>query len=93
MDSARIYQKAKNAMQSGRAGTDRWILEFMPSAPQRANPMMGWAGSTDTRRQLRLNFPSVEAAEAYAKSNGINAVVEQAQPRLLKLQAYSDNFR
>ena len=93
MSSARIYQKAKNAMQSGRAGTDRWILEFMPSAPQRANPLMGWAGSADTRRQLRLDFSSAAAAQAYADANGISATVEQPQARALKLQAYSDNFR
>ena len=28
--TARIFQKPKNAMQSGRARTDRWILEFEP---------------------------------------------------------------
>ncbi|HJS84672.1 MAG TPA: NADH dehydrogenase ubiquinone Fe-S protein 4, partial [Acetobacteraceae bacterium] len=27
---ARIYQPSKTAMQSGRAGTDTWILEFEP---------------------------------------------------------------
>ena len=28
---ARIFQKPKNAMQSGRAGTQRWMLEFAPA--------------------------------------------------------------
>ena len=28
---ARIYQPPKNAMQSGRAGTHEWVLEFEPS--------------------------------------------------------------
>lgn len=93
MNSARIYQKAKNAMQSGRAGTDRWILEFRPQSAQQADPLMGWAGSSDTRRQIRLTFPTAEAAKAYADRNGIDAAVEAPQPRVLKLQAYADNFR
>jgi ETC complex I subunit conserved region len=93
MNSARIYQKSKNAMQSGRAGTDGWVLEFMPVEAQRPDPLMGWAGSSDTQRQVRLSFGSVEAAKAYAEKNGISAQVEAAQARVLKLQAYSDNFR
>jgi hypothetical protein len=93
MSNARIYQKSKNAMQSGRAGTDGWVLEFMPVEAQRPDPLMGWAGSSDTQRQVRLSFGSVEAAKAYAEKNGISAQVEAAQARVLKLQAYSDNFR
>ena len=31
MPTARIYQRPKNAMQSGRYRTDRWILEFEPA--------------------------------------------------------------
>jgi hypothetical protein len=93
MPQARIYQKAKNAMQSGRAGTDKWLLEYEPSDAQRADPLMGWAGSGDTRRQLRLSFPTAEAAQAYAARNGIEARLEAAPARALKLQAYADNFR
>lgn len=28
---ARIYQIQKNALQSGKARTDKWVLEFAPS--------------------------------------------------------------
>lgn len=93
MSSARIYQKSKNAMQSGRAGTDDWVLEFMPAMAQRPDPLMGWAGSSDTQRQVRLSFGSAEAAQAYAEKNGISATVETPPARVLKIQAYSDNFR
>jgi hypothetical protein len=93
MTNARIYQKSKNAMQSGRAGTDLWVLEFMPAMAQRPDPLMGWAGSSDTQRQVRLTFGSAEAAKVYADKNGITARVEAAPMRVLKLQAYSDNFR
>ena len=90
---ARIFQKPKNAMQSGRAGTQRWILEFATAEARKADPLMGWAGSGDTQRQLRLSFASREAALAYAERNGIDAEVMPAPVRTLKIQAYADNFR
>jgi hypothetical protein len=54
---------------------------------------MGWAGSADTRRQLNLKFDTLEAAKTYAEKNGIDYTVITAAPKLLKLQAYADNFR
>ena len=91
--SARIFQKPKNAMQSGRANTDKWILEFEPSDAQRPDPLTGWAGSADTQRQVRLTFPSLDAAKAYAEREGIAYHVVPAPERKLKIQAYADNFR
>jgi hypothetical protein len=93
MTQARIIQKFKNAMQSGRAGTGQWVLEFEASDAQRPDPLMGWAGSADTRRQLNLKFPTLDAAKAYADKNGISYTVVPAAPKLLKRQAYADNFR
>lgn len=93
MTQARIIQKSKNALQSGRYGTGIWTLEYNPADPQRPDPLMGWAGSTDTRRQLNLKFPTLEAAKAYADKNGIDYTVVAAAPKVLKLQAYADNFR
>jgi ETC complex I subunit conserved region len=93
MAEARIYQKPKNAMQSGRAGTRGWILEFEPRDAQRPDPLMGWAGSRDTRRQLVLSFPTLEAAQSYAKTKGLTATVIAAPQPKLKIQAYADNFR
>ena len=90
---ARIFQKPKNAMQSGRAGTQRWMLEFAPAEARKADPLMGWAGSGDTQRQLRLGFASREAAVAYAQKNGIDVEVMPTPERRLKIQAYADNFR
>ena len=91
--TARIYQRPKNAMQSGKALTNQWILEFVPAEAKRPDPLMGWAGSGDTQRQLRLKFPSREAAVAYAEKHGIDAVVHATPPKKLTLQAYADNFR
>jgi len=90
--SARIYQTPKNAMQSGRALTDRWNLEFEQSEAKQADPLTGWAGSGDTKSQLKLKFATQAAAEAYAKKHGIDFAVVATPSRTLKLQAYSDNF-
>jgi len=91
--TARIYQRPKNAMQSGRARTQQWLLEYEPGEAQRPDPLTGWAGSGDTRNQLRLRFPTLEAATAYADREGIAYHVVAAPERTLKLQAYADNFR
>ncbi len=91
--AARIYQLPKNAMQSGKARTQSWVLEFEPAERKRPDPLMGWAGSGDTREQVKLTFPSAEAAKAYADREGIACHVVPAPGRTLKLQAYADNFR
>jgi ETC complex I subunit conserved region len=93
MIHARILQKSKNAMQSGRAGTDQWMLEFEASDAQRADPLMGWAGSGDTRQQVKLTFQTLEAAQAYAEKKGISVTIVPPAQKVLKLQAYADNFK
>ncbi|WP_066555469.1 NADH dehydrogenase ubiquinone Fe-S protein 4 [Croceicoccus bisphenolivorans] len=90
---ARIYQRPKNAMQSGRARTSDWVLDFVPAEAKKPDPLMGWAGSGDTQQQVQLSFPDAEAAAAYAAKYGIEAHVVATPPRRLKLQAYADNFR
>ena len=90
---ARLYQRPKSAMQSGRARTGQWLLEFERAVPQRADPLTGWPGSGDTDTQLQLHFPTQQAALAYAAANGLSVEVVPLGPRRLKLQAYADNFR
>ena len=91
--SARIYQNPKTAMQSGKAHTDQWVLEFEQSDARFADPLMGWTGSGDTQSQVKLTFPDKDAAMAYAEKYGIAARVLDTPPKRLKLQAYADNFR
>ncbi|TIX51923.1 ETC complex I subunit [Alteraurantiacibacter aquimixticola] len=90
---ARIYKRPKNAMQSGKALVDQWILDFAPAQAKKPDPLMGWAGSGDTQQQVQLKFESCEAAQAYADKHGIPAVVHTVPPKRLKIQAYADNFR
>ncbi len=91
--AARIYQRPKNAMQSGKARLGEWILDFVPAQAKKPDPLMGWAGSGDMQAQVQLTFDSANEAKAYADRYGIDAVIHAVPPRRLKLQAYADNFR
>jgi len=91
--AARIYQQSKNPMQSGRGRRSLWVLEFEAADRQRHDPVTGWIGSGDTRQQVRLTFPTLEAATAYATREGLAFEVRRGSESRLKLQAYADNFR
>lgn len=91
--TARIFQEPKNAMQSGLGRTGHWVLDFAPNEARRADPLMGWAGSGDTQRQVRLTFATEADARAYAERCGIDALTTPTPPRRIKLQTYADNFR
>lgn len=93
MASARIIEQARGTTQSGRARVGAWSLEYDVPEGQRHDPLTGWLGSGDTRGQVRLSFPSREAAEAYAQAQGLDYQVMPRPPERLKLQAYADNFR
>ncbi len=90
---ARIYQQPKTAMQSGRAGTHEWVLDFEPAEPRVADPLMGWTGSADTQTQVRLRFDTREEAVAFAEKNGFAYDVELPPRRRIRPKAYADNFR
>jgi hypothetical protein len=90
---ARIFQEEKNAMQSGKARAGRWILEFESQSARRADPLMGWAGGADTQEQVRLVFPTADAAKAYADRYGIDAHILPPVQKKLRLQSYADNFK
>jgi hypothetical protein len=93
MAKARIFQRPKNAMQSGRYRIDPWTLEFEPAEAKHADPLTGWAGSGDTNEQVRLGFATAEDAIAYAEKVGLAYEVVPTPSRTLKIQAYADNFR
>lgn len=90
---ARIYRPSKTAMQSGRARTKNWVLEFEPESPRVADPLMGWTGSADMRAQVELEFDTVEEAVAYAEKHGIAYQVFEPHAAAPRAKAYADNFR
>jgi hypothetical protein len=91
---ARIYQPARTAMQSGQGRTHEWLLEYAPASPRAVDPLMGWTSSDDTQAQVRLRFPTREAAEAYARDKGIDYVVTEPRPRrpVIRPRGYGENF-
>ena len=93
MTIARISELERKTTQSGKANAGRWQLEFERGEPLRPDPLTGWNGSGDTNPQVRLNFPTKEAAIAYCESKGLSYHLVPAPPAKLHLQAYADNFR
>ncbi len=89
----RIYQPAKTAMQSGWANARKWRLEHEPQEAARADRLMGWIGSGDTRGQLRMSFDTREEAIAFAEKKGYEYTVDEPRPRRVKPKSYADNFR
>ncbi len=89
---ARIFIPAKNAMQSGKANSKEWVLEFEPSAARVSDPLMGWTISTDMNGQVRLMFDTREEAVAYAQRHGIAFEVLAPKAHKRTIKAYADNF-
>ncbi len=91
--SARIYKPAKTAMQSGKAKTDSWLLEFDQESPRKIDPLMGYTSSSDMKSQIRLKFDTREQAIAYCEKHGIGYQVHEAEKADRRKISYSDNFR
>lgn len=89
----KIYKPSKNVMQSGRAKTMLWILEYERQSERKPEPLMGWTESGDTLNQVRLKFTSREEAEAYAVKNGWEITVLPEHIRRVKPRNYTDNFK
>ena len=90
---ARIYVPAKNAMQSGRARTKSWVLEYEPAKPREIDPLMGWTSSSDMLQQVQLDFATREEAVDYATRHGIDYQVFEPHRPAAKAKSYADNFR
>lgn len=89
---AKIYQPSKTAMQSGKAKSQNWVLEFDVDVKRKRDPLMGWVGADSTDQQVRLTFESRDEAIAYAKRENIAfTVVESRKPKRI-IKTYADNF-
>ena len=93
MALARIYRPAKTAMQSGRAKTRRWVLEYEPASRRDPDPLMGWSSAQDTLNQVQLRFDSLDEAIAFAKKRELEYALIEPNQRTRKVKSYADNFR
>ena len=89
---ARIFRPSKTAMQSGRAKTHEWVLEFEPASARVPDPLMGWSSSSDMNAQIHLHFESREEAVSYSTRHGIPFQVIEAKSGKRIIKAYADNF-
>lgn len=92
MADVRIYRPAKSALSSGKARTRFWLVEFEPGERREADRLVGWVGSGDTRQQLRLRFPTREAAIAWCERHRLTYVVEEPEEPALRPRSYAENF-
>src|SRR5262245_58982206 len=93
MPLARIYRPARTAMQSGKARTKEWLLEFEPGDARRPDPLMGWTVTGDTASsQIRMAFETSEEAVRYAEQHGIAFQLVDPKPAKRIIKAYADNF-
>jgi ETC complex I subunit conserved region len=90
---ARIYKPARTAMQSGKAKSKEWLLEFVPEVPRVAEPLMGWTAAAETQTQVSLSFESKEQAIAYAERERIPYELAPEPPARPHRKAYADNFK
>lgn len=91
---ALIYKPARNVMQSGRAQTHKWLIQFNPDVPRWENPVMGWTSSRDPVQGMNLKFESREDAVKYAQEQGWAYEVKdkEGEEPEMKPKSYAENF-
>jgi hypothetical protein len=93
MTSVRIYKPAKSATQSGRAKTQKWVMETETESARRPEALMGWVSSEDTLNQVRVMFDTLDDAIAHAAAQGWSYTVTMPHDRRVQPRNYTDNFR
>ncbi len=93
MALARIHRPAKSAMQSGRAQTRKWVLEYEPASRRDPDPLMGWSSARDTLNEVQLRFDALDEAIAFAEKHGLEYTLIEEHARTPKTKSYADNFR
>ena len=89
---AKIYRPTKTAMQSGRAKTKLWRLEFERDTKMTPDPLMGWNTMANTLPQIHLWFKTKEEALAYARAKKLDVEVIEPEAAKIPPKAYAENF-
>lgn len=88
--SARIFQPGRSVMTSARVKPQPWRLVFERRTPPFIEPLMGYTGGDDTLTQVALDFPTLEAAIAFAERQSLdydvlNVPSERPRPNVRSL--------
>ncbi|POH25271.1 NADH dehydrogenase [Sinorhizobium americanum] len=76
---ARIFRPSRSVMTSARLSRRPWLLVFERKDPPVIDYLIGYTGGVT--RCLRSNFPSREAAIAYAERQKLNYIVVDDRSR------------
>ncbi|WP_333023140.1 NADH dehydrogenase ubiquinone Fe-S protein 4 [Wolbachia endosymbiont of Pentidionis agamae] len=89
---AKIYQPVKAATQSCVSNTKLWWLKLEQVSSYYFEPLMGWVGSKDPKKQIILKFGSLEKAISHAEKHNIMYTVDR--PKMIKRvpKSYTENF-
>ena len=82
--TAKIYQPAKTAMQSGRGKTHHWLLEYEKPAAGTPDALMGWNSMPDTITQVKLRFATRDEAIAYATAKKLEYSVSDPKKAVVR---------
>ncbi len=88
----RLFSPARATTSSAPRLRERWVLEFEPTRRPEPDRLIGWVGGGDPLEQVRLEFPSREAALAYAERYGLACEVREPHRRGVTPKPYAENF-
>ncbi|KAK0082208.1 hypothetical protein PV325_010881 [Microctonus aethiopoides] len=89
--TVRIYQPAKNAMQSGTNNINFWQMDF-DTRERWENQLMGWSSSGDPMSNMKVEFTTKEEAIEHCKKMKWNYYVQEPNVDDPKPRSYGANF-
>ena len=92
MKKAIIKKPAKTNMQSGLYKTKNWIIEFEFDRSLKKDVLMGWNSSSNTSKQLKMYFASLEDAIFWCQKNSYEFVISDQTKKIVKPKSYASNF-
>ncbi len=89
----RILKPTKSSMQSAN-GNNKWLLEFVKQPQCKfKESMQGRTSSIDMYNELKIFFPTLEQAIAFANKKALTyEVIKPKEPKTTK-KSYAANFR
>ncbi|KAJ8958626.1 hypothetical protein NQ318_016351 [Aromia moschata] len=88
----RIYEPAKNCMQSGTNNIGHWQMEF-DTKERWENPLMGWCSTGDPLSNMNVEFSTKEEAIEFCEKNGWQYYIHESKlQKKFKPKSYGINF-
>ena len=88
----RIFRPAKNAMQSGKKNTQKWLMLPIEGNIRSINPLTGWTSASNTTSQFKYEFATKEEAINFATKSKFEFEVEEPHLPDVKPKSYTSNF-